>query len=55
MTERDQALAHLRKCQDLLYRARRLGAVRPILASIEDTVLSALSWLWDVQEREQVR
>jgi hypothetical protein len=62
MTEREQALAHLRKCQAALAHARSVSVFeqgswwpQDLMTNTENRVLAALSWLWDAQERERER
>ena len=57
--ELEQARAHLRTCQDDLYLARRtladtdpLAEADYIVKNCEVSVIAALSWVWDAQERD---
>ena len=58
MTELEQARAHLRDCQKALKHARDVSVFEQgqwwpenMKANAERTVLAALSWVWDAQER----
>lgn len=52
MTELEKARAHLRICQEALFRERRsYGPASE--AYYSDRVLAALSWVWDAQERQE--
>ena len=52
MTELDEARAHLRRCQSALASARKISHEKEFFRQFEVNVLAALSWIWDVQERE---
>ena len=58
MTELEQARAHLQDCQKALKHARDVSVFEQgqwwpenMKANAERTVLAALSWVWDAQER----
>lgn len=59
MTELERARAHLRICQEHLKWARADTAAMAspptsdFLTRIENHVLAALSWVWEVQEKER--
>ena len=53
MTELEQARAHLKWAQDFLSRRRGVHAHGAALEEAMRTVLAALSWVWDAQERAQ--
>ncbi len=50
MTELEQARAHLKDAQDSLH-FERTGSDKVRVRYFERNVLSALSWVWDAQER----
>jgi hypothetical protein len=53
MTELERARAHLRGCQEALLHTRRIGLGREIMQWRERSVLAALSWVWEEQEKER--
>ncbi len=52
MTELERARAHLRECQEALANARRIGWLGHVMQWREQTVLAALSWVWEAQTNE---
>ncbi len=54
MTELERARAHLRECQGYLSRCRRYGYEIGNIKFHENTVLAALSWVWEEQMKLEI-
>ena len=54
MTELERARAHLSECQGYLSRCRRYGYEIGNIAFHENTVLAALSLVWEEQEKNRL-